>query len=111
MLPSLAHVPVIPMSTRERGLTWEVRLAESDGMPGTSVLEPEWIRTVERKYLGPLITTLPDEQWERVRVPVDALGLDWQRPRRELPQADPHPSRARGRAKPWAFLHLPASSD
>ena len=76
VLPSLSQVPVIPMSTQERGLSWEVPLTESDGMPSACVLKPEWIRTVERKYLGPLITRLPDEQWERVRMAlVDVLGL------------------------------------
>jgi mRNA interferase MazF len=77
VLPSLSQVPVIPISTQERGLAWEVLLTESDGMPSTCVLKPEWIRTVERKYLGPLIASFPDQRWKQVRLAlVDVLGLE-----------------------------------
>ncbi len=31
-----------------------------DGLPGPCVLKPEWIRIVERAYLGPWIATFPE---------------------------------------------------
>jgi hypothetical protein len=41
------------------------------------VLEPEWIRIVERKYLGPLIATLPENRWREVRAALlDVLGFE-----------------------------------
>jgi mRNA-degrading endonuclease toxin of MazEF toxin-antitoxin module len=46
------------------------------GLPSPCVLEPEWIRIVERPYLGPLIAQLPDERFPAVRAAlIDALGL------------------------------------
>jgi len=59
ILPSLSQVPVISLSTQARSLAWEVALTEADGVPSPCVLKPEWIRIVERGYLGPWITTLP----------------------------------------------------
>lgn len=44
ILPSLAQVPVVPLSTQHRGLPWEVELSEDDGVPTACVLKPEWIR-------------------------------------------------------------------
>ena len=77
VLPSLSQVPVIPLSTQARGLRWEVSLTERDGMPSPCVLKPEWIRIVERKYLGPLVATLPEARWEELRTALlHVLGLD-----------------------------------
>jgi mRNA interferase MazF len=77
VLPSLSQVPVIPISTQQRGLAWEVPLTEADGMPSACVLKPEWIRTVERQYLGPLIASFPEDRWEQLRAAlVDVLGLE-----------------------------------
>jgi len=53
VLPSLSQVPVVPLSTQIRGLPWEVALGPDDGLPSACVLKPEWIRGVERSYLGP----------------------------------------------------------
>jgi len=40
------------------------------------VLKPEWIRSVDRTRIGPLIATFPERRWDEVRVAVlDALGL------------------------------------
>ena len=75
-LPSLSQVPVIPLSTQARGLTWEVHFSESDGLPGPCVLKPEWIRSIERAQLGPLLARLPERRWVEVRSAVlEALGL------------------------------------
>ncbi|MFI5308962.1 MAG: type II toxin-antitoxin system PemK/MazF family toxin, partial [Polyangiales bacterium] len=63
VLPSLSQVPVIPISTQIRGLAWEVPLGPEDGLPSACVLEPEWIRIVERNYLGPIITQLREERF------------------------------------------------
>jgi len=72
-LPSLAQVPVIPLSTQARGLRWEVPLTTEDGLPA---LKPEWIRSVDRALVGPLIATLPDERWPEIRAALlDVLGL------------------------------------
>jgi mRNA interferase MazF len=76
VLPSLSQVPVIPLSTQARGLTWEVRLTETDGLPSPCVLKVEWIRIVERSHLGPLIATLPETRWPEVRAALlDVLGF------------------------------------
>ena len=76
VLPSLSQIPVIPLSTTARGLSWEVALGPSDGLPTACVLKPEWIRIVDRVHLGPLIGRLQDGRWPEVRKAVlDVLGL------------------------------------
>ena len=75
-LPSFSQIPVIPLSTQVRGLSWEVSLSPADGLPSACVLKPEWIRSVDRSRLGPLIATYPAHRWDEVRAAVlDALGL------------------------------------
>jgi len=77
VLPSLAQVPVVPLSTQFRDLPWEVRLTEADGVPSNSVLKPEWIKSVDRMSLGPLIATLPTNRWAEVTAAVvNVLGLE-----------------------------------
>ncbi|HEY6559268.1 MAG TPA: type II toxin-antitoxin system PemK/MazF family toxin [Polyangiaceae bacterium] len=77
ILPSLSQVPVIPLSTVGRGLSWEVALSAEDGMPSACVLKPEWIRSVERRYVGPLIARLPEKRWSEVRAALlDVLGFE-----------------------------------
>ena len=76
VLPSLAQIPVIPLSTQARGLAWEVALGMDDGLPGACVLKPEWVRSVERSLVGPWIATFPDDRWPQVRAALlDVLGL------------------------------------
>jgi mRNA-degrading endonuclease toxin of MazEF toxin-antitoxin module len=75
-LPSLSQVPVIPLSTHARGLAWEVALTEADGVPSPCVVKPEWIRIVEREYLGPWIAALPEGRWPEVwQALLDVLGF------------------------------------
>jgi mRNA interferase MazF len=77
VLPMLAQIPVIPISTQIRGLRWEVRLSAADGLPSDCVLKPEWIKTVDRAALGPWIATFPASRWSEVSAAlVDVLGLD-----------------------------------
>lgn len=71
-LSSLSEITVIPCSTQIRSLEWEVLLTTRDGLPSPCVLKPEWIKTVDRKLVGPLLTTLPPHRWIDVR---DALLL------------------------------------
>ena len=66
LLPALAQVPVIPLSTQIRGFGWEVVLGESDGVPAPCVLKPEWIMSVECTALGPRLATLPAARWPGV---------------------------------------------
>jgi mRNA interferase MazF len=76
VLPALSLVPVIPLSTQVRGLSWEVELGPSDGMPSACVLKPEWIRAVDRSLLGPRITGLPPGRWSELERPLlDVLGF------------------------------------
>jgi mRNA interferase MazF len=76
VLPSLSQVPVIPLSTQIRGLGWEVALGPIDGLPSPCVLKPEWIRIVERVWLGPCIARFPESRWEEVRTALlDVLGF------------------------------------
>ena len=75
-LDALHQIPVIPLTTQSRGLSWEVRLSERDGLPSVCVLKPEWIRAVERDAIGPWITRLPDDRWGEVRrALLQALGF------------------------------------
>lgn len=77
LLPSLSQVPVIPISTKIRGLPWEIMLTPEEGMPETCVLKPEWIRSVERVSLGSRITSFPAARWHEVRRSLlFVLGLD-----------------------------------
>lgn len=77
ILPSLAQVPVIPLSTQSRALSWEVPFSEAEGLPSACVLKPEWIRIVERRHLGPLIASLPETRWSEVRAALlDVLGFE-----------------------------------
>ncbi len=77
ILPSLSQVPVIPLSTQARGLAWEITLTQADGVPSPCVVKPEWIRIVERAYLGPWIATLPEARWGDIRrALLDVLGFD-----------------------------------
>jgi mRNA-degrading endonuclease toxin of MazEF toxin-antitoxin module len=70
-------VPILPLSTQSRGLAWEVSLTEADGLPSACVIKPEWIRIVERAYLGPWIATLPERRWREVRAALlDVLGFE-----------------------------------
>lgn len=76
VLPSLSQIPVVPLSTQARGLRWEVAMSEADGLPSACVAKVEWIRSVERAYLGPLITSFPAHRWGEVRAALlDVLGL------------------------------------
>jgi mRNA-degrading endonuclease toxin of MazEF toxin-antitoxin module len=75
-LPSLAQIPVIPLSTQARGLAWEVAFGAADGLPSACVLKLEWIRIVDRAHVGPLIARLDDKRWPEIReAVVDLLGL------------------------------------
>lgn len=77
VLGSWSQVPVIPLSTQIRGLSWEVLLTPADGVPSACVLKPEWIRAVDRTGLGPLITALPADRWPAVdRALRLALGFE-----------------------------------
>jgi mRNA interferase MazF len=67
LLPSLSQIPVIPLSTQIRGLSWEVSLSTEEGLPSPCVLKPEWIKSVERVLLGPRITHFPEDRWGEVR--------------------------------------------
>ena len=76
VLPSLSQIPVIPLSTQVRGLSWEAPLGPADGRASQCVLKPEWIRIVERAWMGPLITRFPEARWAEVRAALlDVLGL------------------------------------
>jgi mRNA interferase MazF len=77
VIDSLSQIPVIPLSTQARGLPWEVTLTEADGLPSASVLKPEWIRIVERRYLGPRIAGFPDARWAELRAALlNVLGFE-----------------------------------
>lgn len=77
LLPSLSQVPVIPLSTQIRGLPWEVALSAEEGLPSPCVLKPEWIKSVERAFLGPRITGFPEPRWSEVRAALlQALGFE-----------------------------------
>lgn len=77
ILSSLNQIPVIPISSQIRGLSWEVTLSPEDGVPEACALKPEWIRSVERSLLGPWITAFPAQRWPEVRTALlQVLGLE-----------------------------------
>ena len=77
VLPSLAQIPVVPISTHGRGLRWEVSLTPADGMPEACVLKPEWVRIVDRSLLGPVLAHYPQARWSELRAALlDVLGLE-----------------------------------
>ena len=77
VLSSLTQIPVIPISTQIRGLPWEVTLTPEEGLVSLCVLKPEWVRSVERSFLGPWIASFPNHRWGEVRTALlDVLGLD-----------------------------------
>ena len=77
VLPSLAQVPVVPVSTHIRNLPWEVVLTEEDGVPESCVVKVEWIRIVERRLLGNRIASFPEHRWSELRASLlYVLGLD-----------------------------------
>ncbi len=67
VIGSLSEVPVIPLSTQVRGLSWEVLMDVRDGLPGRCTLKPEWIKAVDRTLLGPWIATLAEHRWDEVK--------------------------------------------
>lgn len=72
-----SSIPVVPLSSVARGLSWEMRLGEADGLPSACVLKPEWIRSVDRARIGPLVATLPAARWPEVeRALLQALGFE-----------------------------------
>jgi mRNA interferase MazF len=76
-LSSWHQIPVIPVSSQIRGLSWEVVLSPEDGVPSACVLKPEWIRSVERNLLGPWIAAFPAKRWPEVRTALlRVLGLE-----------------------------------
>ena len=77
-LPALNKIPVLPFSTKIRGLPWEVMLTPDDGLPSICVLKPEWVQVVERRLMGPWIASLPSHRWGDVKVALlQALGFDF----------------------------------
>jgi mRNA interferase MazF len=76
VLPSLSQIPVIPLSAQIRSLPWEVALTPEEGLPSPCVLKPEWMRSVERRFLGPWIAAFPSDRWPEIRMALlDVLGL------------------------------------
>jgi mRNA interferase MazF len=77
VLPSLAQVPVVPLSTQIRNLPWELVLTAEDGVPESCVAKVEWIRIVERRLLGNRIASFPEHRWSELRASLlCVLGLD-----------------------------------
>jgi mRNA-degrading endonuclease toxin of MazEF toxin-antitoxin module len=77
LLPAWSLIPVIPLSTQIRGLAWEVELTTDDGVRSACVLKPEWIKSVDRTKLGPLIGSIPEARWTEIRAAMlHVFGLD-----------------------------------
>ena len=77
VLPSMAQVPVVPVSTQIRNLPWELVLTEEDGVPESCVVKVEWVRIVERRLLGRRIAAFPERRWSELRTALlHVLGLD-----------------------------------
>jgi mRNA-degrading endonuclease toxin of MazEF toxin-antitoxin module len=71
VLPSLAQVPVVPVSTQIRNLPRELVLTEDDGVPESCVVKVEWIRIRRDDVPATLdraATFGPARQWRRSAV-------------------------------------------
>lgn len=74
---AFSALPVIPISSQIRGLSWEVVLRPGvDGVPELCTLKPEWIANVQRTEIGSRIGVFPESRWTEVSVALlDVLGL------------------------------------
>jgi len=59
---------VAPITSTIRDIPSEVLLTEADGMRHSSAVNLDHLQTVSRDRLGGLITTLPSDRLEEVRV-------------------------------------------
>ena len=92
LLQSAGETPVVPFSTQIRALPWEVSLFPEEGLHVSSVLKPEWIRSVPVREIGPRICEFPTQRWDEVRAAViEVLGLDVPLDRRPAMARDAHP--------------------
>ena len=59
------------------GALAKLGLGPDDGLPSPCVLKPEWIRIVDRTYLGPVLAHLPEQHWPAIQSALlDVLGFD-----------------------------------
>jgi mRNA interferase MazF len=72
----LADVTIAPITSTVRGIPSEVPLGPGDGMPRTCAVNLDHLQTVQKTRIGSVVTTLPAERLEEVRVALlFALGL------------------------------------
>ncbi len=67
ILDQLNEVIVVPITRTIRGLTTEVVLTQTDGLPVTCALNFDHIALAQRDRFGSTLTTLPDARWSDVR--------------------------------------------
>ncbi len=65
-MDSLNEIIAAPITRTVRGITTEVLLTETDGMPTTCALNLDHIGLAQRARLGPVITTFRDDRWSEV---------------------------------------------
>jgi mRNA interferase MazF len=67
VIDRLNEIIVVPVTRTIRGLSTEVLLGESDGMPVPCALNLDHVALAQRGRLGALITSLAPERWPQVR--------------------------------------------
>jgi mRNA interferase MazF len=63
----LNELIVVPVTTTIRGISTEIILTSSDGMPKICALNFDHISLARKDRLGPVISSLRDERWPSVR--------------------------------------------
>ena len=67
VLSRLNEIIVAPITRTVRGISTEVFLDSSDGMPVACALNFDHVALAQRERIGPVITTLRSDRWPEVR--------------------------------------------
>jgi mRNA interferase MazF len=67
VIDHLNEIIVVPATRTIRGLSTEVVLTASDGMPTECALNLDHVALAQRSRLGPVLCSLPETRWEEVR--------------------------------------------
>jgi mRNA interferase MazF len=67
VIDHLNEIIVAPVTRTVRGLATEVVLTPDDGMPVLSALNFDHVALAQRRRIGGLVCSLPEERWTEVR--------------------------------------------
>jgi len=77
VIDHLNEIIIVPVTRTIRGLSTEVLLGESDGMPVPCALNLDHVALAQRDRMGAMIAALPPDRWPEVRAALlVACGFD-----------------------------------